>query len=415
MMKVMWIINNEMPFIDGKKFVNEGWITGMLSAVREYLTGIELVIVYPQNKSKGLVEKQVLDVLTVGYYQNKSRVQFHPKLEQEFLTIFNTYRPDVIHVMGSEFPHTYSACLACVKLEIIPRLVISIQGLVSVCAHYYTLGLPTRVIHAYTLRDLLRGNIASDKKQFAKRGIYEVKALQKTKNVIGRTDWDYACTKQINPQLNYYFNYEVLREKFYDYQWESKNCDKYTIFVSQGGYPIKGLHFLLQALPIVKKAYPEVLVKVAGYDILNHRFKQSSYSKYLRQLILSEGLQDNVTFTGLLQEEDMIKEYKSANLFVSPSILENSSNSIGEAMLLGMPIIASDVGGTNNFIIHKKNGYLYPCCEVNMLAYYIMSIFENIEQGIEMGQCARKDALKIYNRNENAKVLSKIYEDIVKN
>lgn len=318
--------------------------------------------------------------------------------------------------MGSEYPHVYSLCLACNELNYMNKLVISIQGLISVYADKYTLGLPYRVIHSYTFRDLLKGNIYSDNKSFYQRGYYEQLALRMCKNVIGRTEWDYACVKQINSDINYYFNNEVLRNSFYGAKWSYDECEKNTIFISQGGYPIKGLHFAIKAISIVKKYYPNILLKIAGHDIVNKPFYRiNSYGKYIKRLIKKYNLEKNVKFVGLLKEEEMLKEYLKSNIFISPSVIENSPNSLGEAMILGMPVISSDVGGVKDFIKHGENGYIYPCTESNMLAYYIIHTLNDSKLAKKIGKSAHNTALEKHNSEINAKELYNIYVKIMIN
>lgn len=411
-MKVMWFINNEIPFIGDKSFVNEGWISGMLNALIENVKDIDLILVYPQKRKSDNIIKDINNIKTIGYY-NKKCIKYNKKLVSAFSSLIKEYTPDVIHSMGSEYPHTYSLCLACKNLGYLDRLIISIQGLISECANKYTLGLPYNVIHTYTFRDILKGNIYHDSKSFFQRGYYEKMAFRICKNVIGRTEWDYACVKQINPDINYYFNNEVLRSGFYDAKWSYDNCQKNTIFISQGGYPIKGLHFAIEAMSIVRKKYPNVQLKIAGHDIVNKPiYRLGSYGKYIKKLIKKYDLENNIKFVGLLNEKDMLNEYLKSNIFISPSVIENSPNSLGEAMILGMPVISSDVGGVKSFIEHGKNGYIYPCTESNMLAYFIMKYFDDVKHAINMGRSAKNDALVKHDKKTNAKDLYKIYKEI---
>lgn len=87
-------------------------------------------------------------------------------------------------------------------------------------------------------------------------------------------------------------------------------------------------------------------------------------------------LEKHVTFLGTLNPEDMCMAYINTHIFVSASSIENSPNSVGEAMILGVPTISSDVGGVKNMLVHEQEGYIYPFDEPYMLAYYIKKIFE---------------------------------------
>lgn len=62
---------------------------------------------------------------------------------------------------------------------------------------------------------------------------------------------------------------------------------------------------------------------------------------------------------GTLNETDMCERYSRANVFILPSAIENSPNSLGEAMLVGIPVVATDVGGVKNLMTDKKEGYFY--------------------------------------------------------
>ena len=87
-------------------------------------------------------------------------------------------------------------------------------------------------------------------------------------------------------------------------------------------------------------------------------------------------LQNKVIFTGPLNESKMRQRYLDAHVFVSPSLIENSPNSLGEAMILGVPSISSYVGGVPDMIKDKKEGFLYQHDAPYMLAY-ICEIFKH--------------------------------------
>ena len=83
---------------------------------------------------------------------------------------------------------------------------------------------------------------------------------------------------------------ETLRNNFYSGSWESEKCVPYSMFVSQGDYPIKGLHFLLRAMKDVLEEYPEAKIYVAGMCVTGDKKKKKkikipSYGKYLNELI----------------------------------------------------------------------------------------------------------------------------------
>lgn len=110
----------------------------------------------------------------------------------------------------------------------------------------------------------------------------------------------------------------------------------------------------------------------------------------------------------------MVEQCFKANVFVSSSTIENSSNSITEAMMVGTPVIASYVGGTPSLIEHKKTGFLYPCDASYLLAYYVISIFEDDEMAIRLSHNAYHVMKMRHDREKILHQLRTIYDEIMK-
>lgn len=416
-MKVLWLINFAIPIIESRSGnvanVNEGWISGMLSAISK-TNEISLSICYPQRNINDVQYNDIDNVKYIGYAQQGDPTKYNIKLKESFKRILNETTPDIIHLMGTEFPHCYSMVEACRENKIEKKLVASIQGLVSVCAGHYLNTLPSNVIYGYTIRDLIKNeNQYKAAKKLEARGKYEKLTLEEIPNVIGRTDWDKACTMQLAPKASYYNNNEVLRKSFYSGKWCYEKCEKHSIFFSQATTPIKGLHIMLRALPMMKNRYPDVKLYVAGMNISGFPFyKLSSYGKYLKDLIERQGLSENVCFTGPLAEKQMKHRFLLSNVFVSASLIENSPNSVGEAMILGVPCISSDVGGVKNLLCHEKEGFVYQTDAPYMLAYYVDKVFEMEEKATVLGENARIHASQTHCPENNAKELVEIYRRI---
>ena len=142
---------------------------------------------------------------------------------------------------------------ACTNKGIIDRAVIHIQGLISICAKHYFADIPPKYLMLNNRKEL---NLREKKIVYEKRGKCEIESIKRVRHVIGRTDWDEACVKAINPQVDYHFCDEILRNVFYKNAgtWDSNVCQKHSIFIGQVHYPIKGFHYLLRALPYLAEA-----------------------------------------------------------------------------------------------------------------------------------------------------------------
>lgn len=414
-MKILWVTNIPLPeasLLMGEKPIPfGGWLINAASGLKR--GNIKLEIAFPKislDKVEVLNGKDIkFYIFPSVNYSNLAMINENPYL----YNIINKSNPDIVHIFGTEFPHTLAMVNICIKKNI--DVVISMQGLVSFIAKHYMNGLPERVQKLFTFRDLIkRDNIKMQQKKFVKRGEFEIKALQKVSHVIGRTTWDYACATIINPNVIYHYCNETLRDEFYTKSWTKENCEQFSIFVSQGSYPIKGLHFMLEAMPIILKSFPMAKLYIAGsdftkFDSLKQKLTITSYGKYINELLKKYNLQEKVVFIGELDEKHMCQRFLNSNVFVCPSTIENSPNSLGEAMILGVPTVAADVGGITDLLKHKEEGFVYQADAPYMLAHYICEVFKNEQLALDFSKKAKIKACRLHDKEQNNKRLLEIY------
>ena len=108
----------------------------------------------------------------------------------------------------------------------------------------------------------------------------------------------------------------------------------------------------------------------------------------------------------------MADMYTKSNIFVSPSSIENSPNSLGEAQLIGTPVIASYVGGVPDMAKHEKTALLYRFEEYEMLAHFIVRIFANDSLAKSLSENGRITAEKRHDKKLNTTTMLDIYRDI---
>ena len=416
-MKILWITNCLLPSINDKlgitKGASGGWMEAAANNLLKEFSNIELAVVSTWNKiTSGSVDN-------LRFYTIPSDIYTRSENERKDIwnNIVNDFNPDVVHIHGTEFSHG----LSYLKDVGGDNIVISIQGLVSVIQRYMMADITSKDIwRNITVHEILTRSMLGLRKRFKQKGENEREYIRNARYVIGRTLWDRMHVKNINSGITYFHCNETLRSSFYDAEWKYENCKPYTIFFSQATTPLKGFHILLKALPIIKKEFPDVKVRVAGGNIIrNGNFKmrllQSTYGKILDKLINKYGLKDNVSFTGVINEKTMVQEYLNANAFVCSSSIENSSNSIGEAQILGVPCVCSYVGGTPSIVEDGKTGILYRFEEYEMLAHHIMEIFRNKELASAISKEARVVALERHNALKNTKETFEIYKKITHN
>lgn len=413
-MKLMWVCNMKPGEIQKALTGKEGsanWLDHVLTDLAG--SGNKLHVLCRGGEEQGSLD----DNRSFACFRDHKPYQYLPEVEAFFHGQMASYKPDVIHIWGTEYAHTFAAVNAAEKLGLLDRVVVSIQGLCSVYAGHYAEGVPYGIQRRYTLRDLLRrDNIRDQAHVFALRGYYEVEALKKVRHVIGRTEWDRACVYGVNPSARYHFCNETLRHPFYEGGWDYAACIPHRIFASSCVYPVKGFHYLLHALAELKKEFPDATLAVPGKSFLGHSFKdklrQSSYHKYLAQLAAEYGLEDSIEFLGKLSPEGMKEQYLKANVFALPSTIENSPNSLGEAMLLGTPCVAADVGGVTTLMRHNAEGYVYQSTAPYMLAHFIRCVFSQKEKAADMGASAAAHARVTHDPRKNLEDLISIYEAV---
>lgn len=418
-MNILWLTNVALP--EASLLMNEkatsfgGWLASASATLAEH-KGINLSIAFPKNGLNDILFLKGTRTIFFAFPPVNDKEVCIQKKKTFLKKILDEVRPDIVHIFGTEYAHTLAMVNACKELN--KKTVISIQGLTSIIARHYLTGIPVRIQYRFTVRDFLKqDNLKQQQSRFKKRGSFEIEALQKVSYVIGRTTWDRACTSQINPDAQYHFCNETLRDEFYKNTWDINRCEKHSIFVSQGSYPIKGLHFMLEAMHLILKRFSDTMLHVGGPNItktetLKDKLRISSYGKYIKELIEIYKLQNNVVFTGILDEKQMCERHVKSHVFVSPSSIENSPNSLGEAMMLGVPCVASDVGGVTDLLKHREDGFVYQADAPYMLAHYVCEIFANHKLSLEFSKKAKEHAMNTHNRNKNMEDLIKIYHDM---
>ena len=395
--------------------VGGGWMYASAKKLIEGNTSLSLAIATVYSGNQLIIN----EINTIKYYvlplKGKKNIKYNKHLEAYWKQVYEEFKPDLTHIHGTEYPYG----LAYVKALPFSKTVVSIQGLVSICARYYNAGVGFQdILWNITLRDLIKGSLWHEKKSFVRRGIFERELIAKVHHVIGRTSWDHAHVRAINPSTNYYFCNETLREEFYKHHWLYEVCEKHTIFLTQAGYPIKGFLQVLKALSFVIERYPDVKVYVAGANIISDKtwkdkLKRTGYANIVRHLIKKYKLADHVIFTGFLDEKAMCMRYLKSNVFICPSSIENSPNSLGEAQLLGVPCIASFVGGVPDMISTEACGSLYRFEEVEMLAEVICMWFEK-SKDFDNTEMRKISALR-HDAVQNQICLNNIYIKILQN
>ncbi len=424
-MKILWLCNVIPPVIakqlNTETTVKEGWIDASLRRLlkdedRDMTIGLACPsadIDSPLKTDRFVIEGR--EVCLYRFMEHTAAPWVYDKtLEKVFGDILKDFGPDIIHIFGTEYPHTLALVRACNKKE---KILVSIQGVMSACAENYCGGLPENIIDQTTFRDWLKkDNIRAQQQKFMKRAEFEKETLEKVSHVTGRTEFDKKEVLKVNPGLNYHFMNETLRGEFYDAHWKSESLGEHKIFVSQADYPLKGFHLLIEAMPEILKHFPDTHIYVAGnsitgYSSLKEKIKIGTYGRYLRQLMAGSKVTDKVTVLGRLDALSMKNMYEKSSIYVCTSYIENSPNSLGEAMLTGTPCVVPKVGGIPS-MAGDEEAEFFECGNSSKLAESIISLFSDEKKTMNLSQNSKKKAQITHDADINFKRLLEIYDKL---
>ena len=143
-----------------------------------------------------------------------------------------------------------------------------------------------------------------------------------------------------------------------------------SLFCSGRLAPEKGQMILIKALKLLLKGGRRLELRLAG----NGPSKQK-----LQALVNELELNDQVHFLGFLREEEVINELHNSDLFVLASFVEGVPVSVMEAMALGVPVIATNVGGTSELVESGNTGVLVRPSDPGALAQAIIAMMDDYE------------------------------------
>jgi glycosyltransferase involved in cell wall biosynthesis len=140
---------------------------------------------------------------------------------------------------------------------------------------------------------------------------------------------------------------------------------------------VKGHIYLLMAIPSIKKVFPNIQLLIVGSG-------EKRYERKLRHMCKKLNIEGNVVFHPGIQ--NIYKALSVMNVFVLPSIEEGLGLSLLEALAVGLPIVASNVGGVGSVIRHKENGILVSSKDHEALAEAIIALLKDRDYAKRLGQ-----------------------------
>jgi glycosyltransferase involved in cell wall biosynthesis len=386
-MKVLWFSNYPSLYKeDSHSYNGYGWISSLESLMSSQ-PEVELAISFMGSESakvkKGNVTYYPISLKQSGLQKLKrafNRTEYDQAWLAEYMQVIEDFKPDVIHVFGTE----KSFGLVCGKTKI--PTVIHIQGILNPYLNaMFAPGTSARDYFRYS------GIIHGAKRLWALRTFThnanrEAKILKSCRFFMGRTKWDKKVVSLYSPGSKYFYCSEILRSPFYSAKsWAKKATEKLILITTISHTDYKGFDFLLKTAELLKR------LKLVNFEWKVYGIHRFEF--WERKLgIKPEDV--NVKMMGVGSPETLIEELHKSDIFVHPSYIDNSPNSICEAQLLGMPVISTNVGGIPSLIEEGETGMLIPSNGIHMLSHAIQHLSKNPELCRKLGENARAVAVK---------------------
>ena len=413
-MKVLWITSSDtFYYSDGTSKNNSyngvGWVAsqqlhmmrnGACELAIMFLTSdksaknkeIEGVKYYPIIHSPGRLKK------LWGYYHPESMDVYVSSSLQVAEAIVD-FCPDLIHVFGLECP--LSDIITDTKVPCIVHL----QGILSACMTSFfppAIGISETKKYGSLIRErILRNGFVHAYNMMKKGAIRERRLFLKYSNFLGRTDWDHAITKMYSrADSNYYHVDEILRPEFYNAECTAPrdNIDCINIVSTISPTLYKGLDQILRTAEELSYHGIRFQWTVIGVE------ENSEYCRLICK-VLGMHPDNRVKLIGCKSASEIVSIFQDTDIYFHPSYIDNSPNSICEAQMLGIPVIATNVGGVSSIVDNGKSGFLVPANEPHIAASHLIELSRNFYLRQSLSRSGRDCAVR---RNNPQKIINEI-------
>ena len=395
----------------GKGYNNGGWVAALINELKQRKDIHVGVCFAMKGQTFKSVQKDVTYYsfpnfkknykdkwLDLFYYKRPERDRIlWPHFERHFKKAIEDFKPDVIEIFGSEVYLGLATFVARCPV------VLHVQGILSL--YIYTWFPPGVSLRSYLLQDWKPKRIFQRFQLYIywQRSCYrEQEVLRHTKHVIGRTHWDKMATEIFNPERVYHYGGEILRPVFYE-EHERVIPKRLTIVTTSSSPMYKGFDFVLRTANILKNRLGQDFEWLVFGDVTPTFQEKFTGLKH-------DDL--NIHLMGVVTASKIRDALLTATVYFQPSYIENSPNSVCEAQMTGVPVVATNVGGTSSLIEEGVTGFLVPTNDPYGAASKIAMLAGDKLLNVSIGVKARNLALKRHDRIRIVDELIKTYNDM---
>ncbi|MCX7956697.1 MAG: glycosyltransferase [Endomicrobia bacterium] len=204
--------------------------------------------------------------------------------------------------------------------------------------------------------------------------------------------------------------YPGIRINKFDKKKNNEIKEKKLLFVGRF-VEKKGVEYIIKAVNILKKRYPDIILYLCGDGELRSR---------LESLVNSLSLNHNIIFLGWKGREEITKLMMETKIFVLPSITASNGDMEGlptvilEAMAQGLPVVSTFHAGIPEAVINGETGFLVPEKDEKSLAEKIDILLSDMALAKKMGLRGRELLEEKFNLSKQVEKLEQIYKEFIR-
>ncbi|WP_303311017.1 glycosyltransferase family 4 protein [Hymenobacter sp. BT730] len=316
-----------------------------------------------------------------------------PSFRQDLLTLYaqrvhsarkylrqHHHAYDVLHLHGSEWQ------LPAVVPGLERPVVLSVQGVITEYLRY------------------LPENWSRLRLSWKIGEFYERRYLPAVHEFICRTSWDKALMARLSPGARIHHNWEMMRPEFYEPEAQPAAEPRPQVLFTGGNQLMKGFKEVVAAFSIIRQQSPLKLV-MAG------RVTLAEVNQEARKLGLTPFSADEVECVGFCNARQLAALMRESFCLLHPSYIDNSPNTVCEAQLVGLPVVASQVGGVPDLIETESTGLLSDLNPAS-LAVQVLRLYHSPELAATLRRESRQVAAIRHDRETIVQRTMAIYHTL---
>lgn len=378
-MKVLWLTETPSRYkAEEAGYNGRGWISSLQLLVESCPEIDHLGIVFPHSTdSKQLTFKKLTyfpikkgmpgNIISWIISNWNGKIEHTEEINQLKL-ILKDFKPDVIHIFGTE-----SWLCHVVNMTDKP-CVVHLQGLLQPCVNaFIPTGISKYDLMKYDWIHFLKGiSLWHQLRIVDRKSKREYLFFKDIRFFMGRTLWDKSISGFLSSRSTYFHVDEVLRDQFYSANpWKYHSSSRVLITSTLSDNLYKGLDLVIKTASILAKERFEFEWRVVGVD------NESKSALLLKRIFPQAYTSIGINLLGIKNTDEIIGLLSESSLYVHTSNIDNSPNSLCEAQLMGVPVIATNVGGISSLIEDGENGFLVPANDPYFLAARIVQLHNN--------------------------------------